>query len=154
MNPKSTMFSTSGYGRTKPAVPKFNSGETRANQEAAKYASIDFILNQFTKGIQPAVLPIGFADISRVPSNLSDMISALDSTYDIFSQLPSSIRAQMNNDIRNYPAFVQSEAGRTQLIEAGLLKAPVAEHTEATVTKPIVETPAVSDKAKSSDSKS
>lgn len=132
-------YSTSGIERAQPAVAKPNSGETRANQEAAKYASIDFILNQFTTGGVLPTVPVSYADLSNIPNNLTEMQSALDSVYNLFGQLPASIRSQMNNDVRNYPAYVQSEYGQKQLQDAGILPKPTVAAPHPVTESPIPE---------------
>lgn len=148
---KRKAFSTSGYNRAFQATALVNSGETRADQDAAQYASIDFILRQFTRtGSLPIVdAEAYYGDISQMPNNITDMMSQLDRVYDIFSQLPSDIRLKMNNDVRNYPAFAQSETGKAMLMEAGFIPKP---QEPAAPVAPVIPAPSEPPKkTKSSD---
>jgi len=132
---KSTL-PTSGAHRAAPTTQKFNSGETKADQESAKFQSIDFILNQFTKGVPLPITDTVYQDLSLVPNNLTDMQDSLDRVYNVFNSLPSALRAQMNNDVRNYPAFAASEQGIKQLTEHGYIKAQEPEAPKAADVEP------------------
>lgn len=87
---------------THPVKSPFANPKAVAQQHLAGEADINQIVARARRGISPTNVRSGgvFADVSSMPSDLTDAFDRVEHAMDLFSRLPAKAREELGNDPR------------------------------------------------------
>lgn len=105
-----------------PKNSPFASQKAVVQQHLAKEADINTIVERARRGIAPTNLrsPGVYADVSQMPSDLTEAFAVVDSAWDSFMSLPAKAREELSNDPRRL-----TKAPADFFVRHGLINPPV-----------------------------